>query len=102
MGWLELESFGLDCPLLADELVGREALEGFETPAVIVGADEVREVALELPVAVVMIALDGGFLDRAVHTFDLAIGPRMLGLGAAVLDGVLLAGIREGMDPEEE
>src|SRR6266851_2708498 len=26
----------------------------------------------------------------------------MLGLGAAVLDGVLLAGIREGMDPEEE
>ena len=46
---------------------------------------------MELPVAVVMIALDGSFLDRAVHTFDLTIGPRMLDLGKSVLNAVLAA-----------
>ena len=52
-------------------------------------AYEVREVALELPVVVVVLARDGGFLDRAVHTFDLTIGPRMPNLGQSVLNAVL-------------
>jgi hypothetical protein len=47
MDWLELESFGLDCPLLADELVGREAFEGFEPSSEIVGGEEVGEVAAQ-------------------------------------------------------
>jgi hypothetical protein len=45
MDWLELESFGLDCPRLADELVGREAFEGFEPSSEIAGGEEVGEVA---------------------------------------------------------
>ena len=89
MDRIESESFWLFCPHFGDEFVWREALQGYETPAVIVSADEVREVALELRVAVVVIALDGGFLDRAVHTFDLTIGPRMPDLGQLVLNAVL-------------
>jgi hypothetical protein len=42
-------------------------------------------------VAVVVVVLDGGFLDGAVHAFDLAVGPGMLHLGEAMLDAVLLA-----------
>src|SRR5712671_7543746 len=63
MDWLELESFGLDCPLLADELVGREAVEGFEPSSEIVGVEEVGEVAAQLVVVVVVIPFDGRLLD---------------------------------------
>jgi len=48
-------------------------------------------------VTVVMIALNGGFLDCPVHTFDLAVGPRMLDLGKPVLDPVLAAAHVEHM-----
>ena len=91
MDWIESESLWIVCPDFADVFVGREAFEGFETPAVVIGVDEVREVALELPGAVVVIAFDGGFLDGPVHAFDLAVRPRMLDLGESVLDAVLAA-----------
>ena len=81
----------LFCPRFGDEFVGCEAIQGLETPAVIVRVDEVGEVTLELPIAVVMIALDGGFFDRPVHAFDLTIGPQMLDLGETMLDAVLAA-----------
>ena len=42
----------------------------------------------ELIVAVVVEAFDGGLFDRAVHALDLAIGPRVVGLGEPVLDAV--------------
>ena len=35
-------------------------------------------------------AFDGRLLDGAVHSFDLAIGPRMVWLGQAVLDLICL------------
>ena len=47
--------------------------------------------------AVVVVALDRGFLDGAVHALDLAVGPRMVGLGQAMLDAVLGADLVEGM-----
>ena len=37
---------------------------------------------------VVVEPLDRGVLDRAVHSLDLAIGPRMVGFGQSVLDAV--------------
>ncbi len=46
---------------------------------------------LELLVIVVVEAFDGGFLDRPVPPLDLAIGPRMLHFGQAMLDAVLSA-----------
>ena len=72
---VEIEPAGLDCPAFADELVRCEALQGFESAAEIVGSDEVLQMHFELPVAVVVVAFDSCFLDGAVHTFDLAVGP---------------------------
>ena len=40
---------------------------------------------------VVMISLHCRLLDRAVHSLDLAIGPRMIWLGQAVLNSICLA-----------
>ena len=42
-------------------------------------------------VAVVMVALNGGLFDSAVHPFDLAVGPRVVGFRQPVLDPVGLA-----------
>lgn len=39
-------------------------------------------------VSIVVVALDGRFLDRAVHAFDLAIGPGMLDLGQPMFDAI--------------
>jgi hypothetical protein len=39
-------------------------------------------------VAVVMEALDGGFLDGAVHPLYLSVGPRVVRFGETVLDVV--------------
>ncbi len=50
----------------------------------------------KLGMAVVMIALNGGLLDRAVHALDLTVGPGMLDFGEPVFDVVLIA------DPVED
>lgn len=36
-----------------------------------------------------MVSLDGGFLDGAVHAFDLAVRPWMIDLGCPVFDVML-------------
>jgi len=100
MGWIESESFGLFCPLFANEFVGRETFEGLEATAEIVGGDEVSQVLTKLIMALVVTAFDGCILDRPVHSLDLAIGPGMFRLGGPVFDIVLGAGIFESMSPE--
>ena len=52
----------------------------------------------KLIVAIVMLALDGGVLDGAVHAFDLTIGPWVVGLGKPMLDAVLVADLIEAVD----
>jgi len=61
--WIDREALGLIGPCLADELVGREAFEGLEPSAEVIGCDEAGEVAPELFVAVVTEAPDGGILN---------------------------------------
>jgi len=56
-----------------------------------VGVDEVGKVSFELIVSIVIIALDGRFLDRAIHSLDLAIGPGMFDFGLPMFNPVLLA-----------
>jgi len=58
-------------------------------------------VLFELIVAVVMIAADGGFFQRAVHALDLAIRPRMLRLCEPMIDIALGAGALKGMGAED-
>lgn len=65
-------TFWLVCPAFADVFVGCEAAQGLQTTTVIVCVDEVMEVRGQLSMTVVMVALDRGFLDRPVHSFDLA------------------------------
>ena len=91
MGWVRGESFWFLCPYCADVFEGREAREGFEPPPIIIGVDEVVKGGVELSMALVMIACNGGVLDRPVHAVHLAIGPGMLDRGEAVLNSVFLA-----------
>jgi hypothetical protein len=74
-----------------DELVGCGAAQGLEPASVIVGIDEELEVRPQLLVGIVVAALDGGVLNGAVHTLDLAVDPGMVHLGQPVLDAVLAA-----------
>jgi hypothetical protein len=57
------------------------------------------EVVPELPVAVVVISPDSGVLESAVHSFDLAVRPRMVGLGETMFDAVLAADAVELVQP---
>jgi hypothetical protein len=50
--------------------------------------EEVREVRSQLIVGFVVEAFYSRVLDRSVHSLDLTIGPRVVGLGQAVLDPV--------------
>lgn len=77
MGRIEIESIWLICPAFTDKFVWRQPLERLQSAPVIVGIDEVIKVSFQLVVVVVviMIPFDLSFLDRTVHTFDLAIGP---------------------------
>lgn len=52
-------------------------------------------------VSLVVEAFDSGVFEGAVHALELAIGPGMLGLGQAMIDVVLGAGVLEGMRPEQ-
>jgi len=88
---IEFESVWLGSPAFADVSVRREAFQSFESPSVVVGVDEVGEVCFELIVSIVMIALDGRFLDRPIHALDLTVGPGMLDLGQAMFDSILPA-----------
>ncbi len=66
----------------------------------IVGVDEELKMLPELVVAVVMVALDGGVFDGAVHPLNLTIGPRVVRLGEPVLDTVLATDLVEAVDAE--
>lgn len=83
-----------------DELIGGQPGQGFEPFGEVVGIEERGQVLPELGMVVVMISAHGSFLDGAVHAFDLAVGPRMVGLGEAVLDAVAPTGSVERMSPQ--
>src|SRR6516162_5234637 len=99
VGWIVSESVGLVCPSFADMLVGSEPPQGLEALSEVVGVEEGLEVLSELPVGLVVIAPNGGFLEGAVHPLDLTIGPRMVRLGEAVLDALLAADAVEHVQP---
>ena len=66
----------------------------------IVGVHEQGEVPPELVVALVVVALDRGILDGAVHALDLPVGPQVPWLGQPVFDVELGAGELEGVAEE--
>jgi hypothetical protein len=76
---------------------GVRPFEGCEPAHIIVGIDEVVKVSVELLMALVIRAFDGGVLNRPVHAFNLAIRSGMLDLGEAVLDPTCVASHVEHM-----
>lgn len=54
----------------------------------VLSVEEYDEVLSKLGMIVVVISTYGGFLDGAVHAFDLAIGPRVVELGQAAINVV--------------
>ena len=100
MDRVDNESVWLGCPGFTDEFVSRETFEGLQAPSEVVGGDEIREVAAEMIMALVVVSLDGSVLERPVHAFDLTIGPRMPGLRYAMVDVVLGASIFERIRQE--
>src|ERR1700676_1350841 len=98
MDWVEDESVWFICPGLPDVFVWREAFQGLEPACEVVGDDEVGQVASELVVRLIVIAVDGCLLDGAVHSLDLAVRPRVVGFSQAVLDAVSLADLVEAVD----
>ena len=77
-----------------------ETFEGLQSSAEVVRADEVGQMLRELVVVVVMETFDGCVLDGAVHAFNLAIRPRVLGFGRPVLDAQGRTGVFEGVRPD--
>jgi hypothetical protein len=67
----------------------------------VVGIQEQLQMMPELIVAVVVVAPDSRFLDRAVHPLDLTIGPGMARLGQAMIDVILGTSVLKGMSAED-
>jgi hypothetical protein len=55
----------------------------------------------QLVVTVIVVAMDSGLLDGAVHAFDLAIGPGMFDFGQPVINVVSGASTLECVTPEQ-
>ncbi len=81
MDWIYVESFWFFCPGFGDEFIGCETFECLEPSAEIIGIDEVCEMTFELLMTIVVVSLNGGLLDRSVHSLDLSVGPWMSDFG---------------------
>jgi len=96
---IEDESSGLFCPGITNVLVGRKAFQNLETASEVVGRDKVGQARSKLPVTVVVIAIDRRVLEGAVHALDLAIRPRVVRFGQAMLNAMSSADLIETVDP---
>lgn len=92
MDRINLEAFGLGCPLLANEFIRGQALQRLESAAKVVGVDKVGEVLPQLRMIVIVEALNGSFFDGPIHSLNLSVSPRMLNFGEAMFNVMLIAG----------
>ena len=91
---------GVFLPLGTHKFMWREAAQGLEPFGVVVGQQKGLQVLVELLRGLIVEALNGGLFKRAIHPFDLAIGPGVLGLGEAMIDVGLGASQLEAMGPD--
>lgn len=85
------KAFWLFLPALADVLIGGEPFQRFEPLREIIGHEKRVQMCFQVIMSRVVIFFHGGFFERAVHAFHLAIGPGMVGFGQPMVDARLLA-----------
>lgn len=88
MGWIESKSVGLFLPAFTDEFVNGETAQSPGSLGEVVSGDKVSEMGPQLVVAIVVVALDGGFFDGTVHAFHLPVGPGMIRFRQPMFDAV--------------
>src|SRR5579864_6102487 len=98
MDWIEGEAAWVFFPNAANVFVGRKTFQCLEPTAKVVGGNEVSQAAAQLAVGFVVVALDGRFLEGAVHPLDLPIGPGVVGFGQAVFDAACSTDLLEGVE----
>jgi hypothetical protein len=94
---LRVNRSGSFCQPTADEFVGGKAAESLKSFGEVIGGDEVAEMNAQLVIAVVVVALNRGLFDGAVHALDLAVGPGMVRFGKSVVDAEPKTDPVEGM-----
>ena len=89
---VESARFGLLCPALTNPLKRVEPAETLEALREVVRIEERGQVRAKARMGRVEESPDGRVLDRAIHAFDLAVGPQMVKFRQAMLDVQLGAG----------
>ena len=83
---INLKSFRLLLPTLADVLIRRQPLKSLKSFGKVIGSKELDEMLLELLMRFIVMALDGRVLDGAIHPLDLSVSPWMIDLGQPMLN----------------
>jgi len=81
MGWIYSDLFWLFCPDFADVIIRYQTFECLEAAGVNIRVNEVVGMVAKLIMIIVIIPLNGRFLDRPVHALDLTIGPLVSNFG---------------------
>lgn len=76
-------------PLGTDKFVRHKPAWGLQALDVVVGQQKGLQVHIELVGGLIVEALNGGFLEGAIHALNLVIGPRVGRLGQPVLHAIL-------------
>ena len=84
------KAVGFFGPALTDVFIRGESFERFEALGEVVGHQESIQVLFQMVMGVIVILFHGGVFERAVHAFDLAIRPGMIGFGQPMVDAMPL------------
>jgi hypothetical protein len=84
-------------PALTDVLIGCESFERFEALREVIGHQEGMQMRFQVVRGLVVIRFHSGVFARAVHAFDLALGPRMVGFGELMADAIVLTDTLKAM-----
>jgi len=95
MDRIESEAIRFCCPGFADVFIGRETLQGFEPTAEVIGSDKISQMGAQLVTCFVVVTVDGGLFEGAVHALDLTVRPGVIGFGQAMLNAVRPADLIE-------
>jgi hypothetical protein len=100
MAWLTGEQLWLFGADLFDGFERGLEAKGLEPLGVVVGQQPISDAAPQVVDRGVVEGANGGVFDGSDHSFSLAVGPWMIGLGEPVLDAVLGASPSEDMSDE--